>query len=115
MSKIYEVWIPACFASDHSERDLPCGELLEEHKRKGWLFRCTPGELAEWKSDATYYSDIAQEHQMGREYFGLQCSARATVKRVSAVMEENGVPDDTPLAESDYDKDRRLEREKAAG
>jgi hypothetical protein len=116
MSKIYEVWIPACFALDHSERDLPCGELLEEHKRKGWLFRCTPGELAEWKSDATYYSDCAGfGWDMGSDALGMQSSARATVKRVSAVMEENGVPDDTPLAESDYDKDRRLEREKAAG
>jgi hypothetical protein len=92
----YEVWIPACFAEDHSDRDLPCGEFLEAHKRKGRRYRCTPGELAEWKSDATYYSDCAGFGWDIEGALGMQSSARATVKRVSAVMEENGVPFDTP-------------------
>jgi hypothetical protein len=99
--KTYEVWIPACFASDHSERDLPCGEWLEEHKRKGWLFECTHAELAEWKSDADFYSDCAGfgwNFGEGGMALGLQSSARATVKRVSAVMEANGVPFDTTPA-----------------
>ena len=95
----YEVWIAACFALDHYERDLPCGELLEQHKRKGWLFRCTPGELAEWLSDATYYSDCAGFGWDFAGALGMQSSARATVKRVTAVMEENGVPLDTEPAE----------------
>jgi hypothetical protein len=79
------ITIPPAFAQDHVARDLPSGDYVKV-TRRGWTFDCTRDDLEEWLSDATYYSDIAQEHQMGREYFGLQCSARATVRRVNHIL-----------------------------
>lgn len=79
----YTVDIPEAFASDHYERELPTGERVKM-TAKLWTFRCTVEELKEWASDADYYSDAVS--MMGPEYFGLQCSARATVKRVAKAL-----------------------------
>ena len=82
----YQIDIPACFASDHFERDLPSGECIKTTKRL-WTFVCTFEELEEWLSDADYYSDCAGfGWDMGTEALGMQSSARATVKRVEKLL-----------------------------
>ena len=81
------VWIPALFASDHNDRDLPCGNLIAKHPRKGWCFDCTKEELEEWLSDSEYYSDCAgRGWDIGYGALALQSSARATATRVRAIL-----------------------------
>ena len=80
--------IPATFASDHYDRDLPSGTIVRQGDRV-WRFRCTVEELNEWLSDAEYYSDCAgQGWCLGTrgEALGLQSSARATAKRIRAAL-----------------------------
>jgi len=52
----YEVRVPAIFASDHYDRELPSGELLEQGKAY-YRFYCTIADLKEWLDDAEFYSD----------------------------------------------------------
>ena len=53
----YQIEIPSLFAEDHSlYRDIPSGDLIKEGKLL-WTFRCNEEELAEWISDAEFYSD----------------------------------------------------------
>jgi len=83
----YEIDIPSLFAEDHSiYRDIWGGELIKQGKNL-WRFRCNEEELAEWLSDAEFYSDT--EHwKMGmgsEEYTELVPiirSAQRTVRRL---------------------------------
>tara|TARA_Y100000310_G_C20025297_1_gene509305 strand:- start:60 stop:332 length:273 start_codon:yes stop_codon:yes gene_type:complete len=52
----YVIDVPAVFASDHVDRELPSGELLETGKRY-WKFACSQDEIKEWLSDAHFYAD----------------------------------------------------------
>jgi len=83
----YQIEIPSLFAEDHSlYRDIPSGDLIKEGKLL-WTFRCNEEELAEWISDAEFYSD--REHWkmgMGSEDYAYLLpiikSAERTVKRL---------------------------------
>lgn len=92
MTDTYQIDIPACFARDHFERDLPTGECVKQTKRL-WTFVCTRDEIDEWRSDADYYSDCAgQGWDMGPGAIGMQSSAQATVKRVDRLLTEIAQP-----------------------
>lgn len=85
MTTAYVIDVPATFASDHVDRELPSGELIKSTD-KLWTFVCNENELIEWYSDADYYSDPAIVASMrsscGPGIIGLQSSARATLKRL---------------------------------
>ena len=85
MTTAYVIDVPATFASDHVDRELPSGELIKSTD-KLWTVGCNENELIEWYSDADYYSDPAIVASMrsscGPGIIGLQSSARATLKRL---------------------------------
>ena len=86
----HTVEIPATFASDHYDRELPCGLFVSQSART-WTFKCTLVELKEWLSDARFYSDPAIVSSMrsscGPGIVGLQSSARATVERITTLLD----------------------------
>jgi hypothetical protein len=85
------ICVPPCFAIDHEERELPTGKFIEE-TRKGRVYEVTPEEFREWLSDANYHSDCAGPGwNMYPQPIGLQSSARATVKRLTAIAKATGV------------------------
>jgi len=82
----YLIDIPATFASDHLDRELPTGRLVRQGALR-WTFDCTATELNEWLDDARYYSDPAITADMRRSdpdgyYRKLSRSARATIDRI---------------------------------
>ena len=83
----HTIWLPAYFAHDHIERELPYGEIVREGKQ-GVLIRCNDDELAEWLSDARHYSDCAGPGWDFDNRLAMQASARATVKRIEAMRAE---------------------------
>ena len=80
--------LPATFASDHCERDLPCGIVLREGNRF-WKVKVNRSELDEWESDADFYADRIGfdpdfDHNITR-------SARSTLERIKKVKEVYGL------------------------
>ena len=47
MTTAYVIDVPATFASDHVDRELPSGELIKSTD-KLWTFVCNENELIEW-------------------------------------------------------------------
>ena len=91
MTTAYVIDVPATFASDHVDRELPTGKLINR-TAKLWTFVCNEDEIIEWYSDADYYSDPAIVASMrsscGPGIIGLQSSARATLKRLRPHFEQ---------------------------
>ena len=88
----YLIDIPATFASDHLDRELPTGRLVKQGA-KSWTFDCTADELNEWLDDAQYYSDPAIASDMRRSdpdgyYKPLIRSARLTVERITQAIQD---------------------------
>ena len=76
------IGVPRCFAIDHEERDLPCGEFSFEKQHLRY-YHMTRAECLEWLSDADHYSDcVGNGWDIGPQAIGLQSSARATAKRM---------------------------------
>ncbi len=82
MTTAYVIDVPATFASDHVDRELPTGKLVKR-TAKLWAFTCNADEIIEWYSDANYYSDpsvvASMRSSCGPGIIGLQSSARATL------------------------------------
>jgi hypothetical protein len=90
MSAITTYTLPARFWEDHVDRGCRCAESCPdkaEHETEstygetvGRKYRVALTDLdaAELLSDARFYSDAVR--MMGPDYFGVQSSARATVK-----------------------------------
>ena len=95
----YLIDIPRTFAIDHGKRDLPTGEQVKVLART-IRYKCTAPELREWLSDAAYYSDCASQGWDFEGAFGMQASARGTVKRISKLMIEQGISRVGPIAET---------------
>ena len=91
--------VPPVFAVDHAERDLPTG-IAVGGPGKFHRYLCTEAELREWLSDARLYSDCAGfGWDMGPGAIGMQSSAQATARRVTSLMETEGVSFAGPSAE----------------
>lgn len=84
MSKTYT--LPATFYFDHADRDLPAGEVVKVTKR-GVIVNLDHEAYQDLLSDANYYVEVGPD--MGREYFGLVSSARATVRALLKQGEVN--------------------------
>lgn len=77
--------LPKQFWNDHSNRNLPSGQLLEVRKTTV-VIEVTVEELNEILDDARFYSDSNYViSEMGREYIGLVSSARATVRAIEKI------------------------------
>jgi hypothetical protein len=77
ISETFCVSIPRAFYADHMHRDLP-GGVIEDWSATRFNVRMDMETLDELLSDAEFYSECVRD--MGRDYIGLQSSARATVK-----------------------------------
>ena len=82
--KTYILRVPPLFANSHWERNLLTGELLSPmSNRRPWTFRVNDEELAEWRSDADFYSF------QGRGFLNdsaIARSARKTVERCDELL-----------------------------
>jgi len=85
--------IPRVFFDDHIARELPPYSQEVWGTPEGVIIKSTKStytvllssdEAEELFSDADFYSDIVSMSDGDRMYFGLQCSARATCKRMRA-------------------------------
>lgn len=77
--------IPRVFFDDHIGRDLPPYDYegVVKKDKSTYTILLTPDEVSELLSDADHYSSVVWWAEDG-SYFGLQSSARATVKRIKA-------------------------------
>ena len=73
--------LPKSFFIDHKERDLDTPKVAKETKTNVWINADDP-YLAELKSDAQYYSDMADLGAWDKYLFGLVRSAKATLKAI---------------------------------
>jgi hypothetical protein len=73
--------LPKAFFIDHKERDLDTPKIAKETKANIWVSAEDP-YLAELKSDAAYYSDMADMGAWDKYLFGLVRSAKATLKAI---------------------------------
>ena len=83
---IYEVKIPAAFASDHYDRELPSGELLNRGKLH-YTFHCTIDDLKEWLDDAEFYSDRSHWADVCKDDHSLSSICRSA-ERAEKVLRE---------------------------
>ena len=73
--------LPLTFYQDHEERDLDTPQPVQT-TRTHVIVRADDPALDELLSDAMHYADSVAS--MGREYFGLCMSARATERAIKA-------------------------------
>ena len=77
------VRVPTRFFIDHKERDLPTPEVVKETKNHYWI-RFDDPNIDELGSDAFFYAfPHIDGAGPGQSYWGLTCSARATVKALA--------------------------------
>ena len=88
--------VPPAFWADHVYRGCRCAEdcpRLEAHETddvsNSARILMTAEDVNELISDASYYTEAASF--MGREYFGLQQSAKATLKRLQGYARNEGM------------------------
>ena len=88
----YQIEIPIVFAHDHTVvRDIWGGDLIKEGKLL-WAFRCNEEELAEWISDAEFYSDrnhwkMSMDSEDYADLLPVIKSAERTVKRLKKLSD----------------------------
>ena len=75
------VKIPATFASDRSDRELPMGNIVSRNKRH-WVCEMDADTLADLEDDARYYRDMYDMGDM-REYRSECESARRTLAAIA--------------------------------
>lgn len=73
------VRLPRAFFDDHEMRELPTPDVVKDNKRAVWVRTDDPA-IPELASDARHYSTVVASGAMEQAYFGLQQSARATVR-----------------------------------
>jgi hypothetical protein len=73
--------LPKCFFVDHSERDLDTPVVIKETADHVMVSADDPA-LPELLSDAEFYAESSS--YMGKQYFGLCMSARATARAIKA-------------------------------
>jgi hypothetical protein len=80
-----ELTVPRTFWDDHAERcdlwDLEACEI--SYSSTGVVVKLTAEQIRDLATDASYYVECGPD--MGREYFGLISSARATLKRLAKI------------------------------
>lgn len=77
------VKLPKRFFEDHKERDLDTPNVAKETKANVWVHANDP-YLADLRSDAQYYSDMADMGALDKYHFGLARSAKATLKAIGS-------------------------------
>jgi hypothetical protein len=83
---LYEIVVPRTFWQDHMQRCDDLGDLEENTiscTARGALVHVTMDQIRDLATDASYYVECGDD--MGREYFGLISSARATLKRLAKI------------------------------
>ena len=76
--------IPKVFYDDHCNRDLEAPEIIKETKRHYFINRYPSDYLNELLDDAKYYSTCADQGWDFEGQLGMQSSARATVRAITA-------------------------------
>lgn len=79
--------ISKSFYIDHCERDLDAPEILHQTKNHFWISTEKNDAWYELYSDADHYSEPS--YFRGNHYFGLCMSAKALVKKMDSVYDDN--------------------------
>jgi hypothetical protein len=83
----HQLWLPARFWGDHSERDLPAGQVLKIAKDSRRVkIECDVPTLAEILDDARHYASPDGPDVEDPWSLGLKLSAQATVRHVEAYL-----------------------------